>query len=266
MTAYTRTDQQLHVLCQLIAKANRNYVPAKEDDSHTNLYFDNLGNRITGRWIDSKEGAILMCLNLKEQVFEFINQSATVIDSVSIINRSITDIEVQIESILPSLGFDPSGFRTDLHFEIPRYHFAEHPMEPFDQNGLQSWIKYRAMANTVCWQLMGYAQVIMEIRIWPHHFDTGIYFRAKKDLGIGFGLAMEDEMAGAPYFYLTAYPDDGEIQYANLPEAAGWRWQISDQWKGAILPLSVLENQSIIETNNLLNNYITTVYKWIVAQ
>ncbi|MFT5886141.1 MAG: hypothetical protein ACI9IP_002605 [Arcticibacterium sp.] len=42
MTGYTQTDQQLHWLSQIIAKANRTYVPAEEDDSHTNLYFNAL--------------------------------------------------------------------------------------------------------------------------------------------------------------------------------------------------------------------------------
>ncbi len=52
MQAYIKTDRQLHWLSQVIAKINRTYVPKKNDDSHTNLYFDNLGKRITGRWID----------------------------------------------------------------------------------------------------------------------------------------------------------------------------------------------------------------------
>ena len=50
MEGYTYADQKLHFLTQVIAKANRSYVPTKPDDSHTNLYFDTLDNRIVGRW------------------------------------------------------------------------------------------------------------------------------------------------------------------------------------------------------------------------
>ncbi|MFT6215316.1 MAG: hypothetical protein ACJAS3_001715 [Roseivirga sp.] len=49
MNSYTQTDQQLHWLCQILAKTNRTYAPKKEDDSHTHLYFDSLDHRIYGR-------------------------------------------------------------------------------------------------------------------------------------------------------------------------------------------------------------------------
>ena len=42
MHAYIKTDQLLHRLSQLIAKMNRQFVAKKEDDSHTNFYFDPL--------------------------------------------------------------------------------------------------------------------------------------------------------------------------------------------------------------------------------
>jgi len=46
MQEYIKVDQYLHQLVQVIAKANRTFVQEKEDDSHTNLYFDSLGEKI----------------------------------------------------------------------------------------------------------------------------------------------------------------------------------------------------------------------------
>lgn len=47
---YNKTDHQVHLLSQIIAKFNRTYVAEKEDDSHTNLDFDPLGHRLYGRF------------------------------------------------------------------------------------------------------------------------------------------------------------------------------------------------------------------------
>ena len=46
MKTYNKVDQQLHLLCQVIGKANRTFVPDKADESHTNLHFDPWGNKI----------------------------------------------------------------------------------------------------------------------------------------------------------------------------------------------------------------------------
>ena len=67
MQRYPKVDQQIHLLSQLIAKANRTFVPKSEDDSHTNLFFDPLGNRITGRWVKAGKNKVIFALNLGRQ-------------------------------------------------------------------------------------------------------------------------------------------------------------------------------------------------------
>jgi hypothetical protein len=50
-----------------VAKANRTFLPKKEDDSHTNLSFDTLGRRIAGRCIEAANREILFTLNFANQ-------------------------------------------------------------------------------------------------------------------------------------------------------------------------------------------------------
>ncbi len=47
MQEYNNSDRQIHWLSQVMAKANRAYVPEQKDDSHTNLYFDAPEKRIS---------------------------------------------------------------------------------------------------------------------------------------------------------------------------------------------------------------------------
>ncbi|MBE9517207.1 MAG: hypothetical protein IMY68_01520, partial [Bacteroidetes bacterium] len=83
MKEYTKVDQHLHLLCQVIGKANRTFVPEKTDESHTNLYFDSWGNKILGRWIQSGSGTILVALDLNTLQFEVLNSSRKQILTVS---------------------------------------------------------------------------------------------------------------------------------------------------------------------------------------
>jgi hypothetical protein len=266
MHSYTQSDQQLHWLCQIIAKANRTYVPKKADDSHTNLYFDPLGNRIVGRWIKTIGGNVLFTLNLDKQTFDILDHTHKIVASVPSISFDISEIERKIEGLLPNFGLNPKGFSANLHFEIPRYEFAKEPMQRIDPQSLNKWKHYRQIANEACILLLGHAQVWEEIRIWPHHFDTGIHAIVKKGLGLGFGLAMEDTLAEIPYFYMSGYPDQGSIHFDNLPEGKEWIWKSGESWNGAFLPLNQLEDKKVEEQMDILRNYILKVYKWFIGQ
>ena len=266
MKTYIEVDQHLHLICQIIAKANRTYVPKKADDSHTNLYYDSLGNRITGRWIKTSKEKIMLTLNLESQKIEIISKSGRILESFHTISMHMDAIENQIESKLPTLGLDPKGFKENLHFEIPDYSFSSEPVEQLSKEGLSLWKEYRSLANHSCLRLLGHAQFSEEIRIWPHHFDTGIYFKANNDLGVGFGLAVKDSMVGAPYFYMSAYPEGRQIDYDNVSKSGIWKWEIGEDWKGAILELNKLTELSGIDKKNAVDEYLTSAYSWYISQ
>lgn len=266
MKEYTNTDQHLHLLCQVITKVNRTFVPKKEDDSHTNLYFDSLGNRITGRWIETKEGKLLFTLNLKSLNIEVVNTAQTVLISVPSIGNKIDEIEKKIELQLPNLGLNANGFKDKLHYKIPEYSFLTEPVSAINFEALDNWKQFRQLANEGCNLLLGYTQVQEEIRLWPHHFDTGIYILINPNLGLGFGLAMEDELVGAPYFYMSGYPIKGKVNYDNLPKGTDWKWKISEHWKGAVLSLKNLEGKTKEEQKTQLRNFLTKTYQWYAEQ
>ncbi len=50
--------------------SNLTFVTAKEDDSHTSLFFDAMGSRIFGRWIDTPEGNRILSCRLPVRRFE----------------------------------------------------------------------------------------------------------------------------------------------------------------------------------------------------
>ena len=64
---------------------------------------------------------------------------------------------------------------------------------------LDEWMEWRTLGNEACKKILKILNVEGNIRIWPHHFDTGIYVAANLNLNIGFGFAMEDELVNAGF-------------------------------------------------------------------
>jgi hypothetical protein len=266
MQAYNKTDQELHLLCQTIAKANRTYVPPKPDDSHTNLYFNALNSRIEGRWINNSLENLLLTLNLELQQFEWLNETKECLQSVTIIGRTVADIENELAGKLEVLNLKPQGFTDELHFEIPNYPFAPDPFVAIGHADMKEWQSYRNLANELSAKVLAALKLESEIRIWPHHFDTGIYVQLENNIGLGFGLAMEDSMAGAPYFYMSGYPEYGSLVYNNLPELTSGRWETGENWQGAILPLKNLSNDSYEGNKNAIDGYLSKSIEWYSSQ
>ncbi len=256
---YHQIDQHIHQLCQIIAKVNRTYVPKEADDSHTNLYFDPIRHRIFGRWVDTAAGRIILALCLDQSMFQWLDESLRVINTHDIAARNQQQLELAAEQTLKNLGLDTTGFREKLHFKIPDYPFVGQPYKPFVREDQKEWEHYRGMANLGCYQLIGHFQADGEVRIWPHHFDTGTYVELDHKLGLGFGLAMKDEMAGDAYFYFSGYGLGGnEVNYQNLPQLSAGRWIINEGWKGAILPIS-----EITEYDQQVEGFIRQLGDWI---
>jgi len=266
MQEYIKADRLLHWLSQEITKVIRACLPQKNDDSHTNLAFDELGNRIAGQWINTKQGKLLLSLNLSPLQYVWIDASHVVLKTISIKERNISDIRSEIAESLAGFGLDADQYKKKLHYEIPAYDFIEKPIKSPSDVGVASWTHYRALANTTCMLLTDYLQTSAEIRIWPHHFDTGIYLVPNDRTGIGFGLAMEDAMVGTPYFYISGYPVDGTLNYSNLPHLEYGKWHTSQNWKGGILSLQELNSFDDKQRLPVLKLFLKQTLHWYLHQ
>lgn len=259
MKAYNHIDQHIHQLSQIISKANRSFVPKQADDSHTNLYFDSISHRVYGRWINSEKGEIILALNLQSFSFEWLNDDFKVIQTHTIQDKKSPEIEQSIADALPEIGLEEKDFRDELHFEITRYSFLNEPFSNFKAEELMQWEHYRTMANQACFALLGLLQSAGEIRIWPHHFDTGTYVEVNKKISIGFGLAMKDSMVENPYFYYSGNSLDGHvIDYNNVSDLTFGQWVINEHWKGAVLPLPDLIN----DASKAISVFIKEIGRW----
>lgn len=264
MQEYNKSDRQIHWLSQVLAKANRAYVPEQKDDSHTNLYFDALEKRILGRWIDGPGGKIILALNLQSRSFQWLDIKQNILHEVSVLNKSMEQLEKSVSDYPAGLNMKTDTFFQALHFEIPDYKIEILNKEDISEDGKLSWIYFRDLANRASLDMLGYLQLESEIRIWPHHFDTGVYAQVTEGLGLGFGLAMEDSMIGRPYFYMSGYNSESPISYQNLNRLSVGRWETGEHWNGAVLALNSISATSNEEAIKTIQAFIKETASWFI--
>ncbi len=266
MQNYNKADQQLHLLAQFIAKTNRAFVPTKQDDSHTNMAFDSLSNRVVGRWIDSPKGSIMLSLNLLTLDFEWLDASYNVLQTTPSVCKTILEIQEELSKELQKLGLNSEAFLEKLHYEIPEYPFAKEVIQSIGLEGLNDWLYFRKLANDTCDIALKLVNKEDDIRIWPHHFDTGIYAIADNKVGIGFGLAMRDSMTNAPYFYISEYTSGKTIDYSDVPDLQFGRWEIGENWKGAVLLLSDIDKENEANAKSSIFKFLEETVGWYQKQ
>ena len=238
MQEYIKVDQRLHQLAQLLAKAGRTFVPKKDDDSHTSLSFDPMGQRIlTHPFGDNPRS---LGFDLSNQSFMWVGPNRWQIDLVKLAGQTIKELEDALAKILEESKFDSDDYREDLHFYIPDYKDLPTTFDPLDEQALGEWMYYRRLANQVGNALLAYLQTSGAVRIWPHHFDTGVYTMVGGWINIGYGFAPADGIVNTPYFYLSGHPNHGAIDYSKADQLSAGQWKTDGEWKGAVLPISDL--------------------------
>lgn len=259
MQEYNSTDQLLHSLSQFIAKMNRQFLDKKEDDSHINLYFDPLQGALLSHWLKTDIGSILFRLNLVDWSFEFLDSNFKLLHRIDLQLTKFSDLEAYITYGLELIGLDKKGYSDPMHFEIPDYRHDDDALKKTNPFQIEEWMTYRSLANTACYQILGSMQSKGEVRIWPHHFDTGIYLKLSDQVMLGFGLAMHDDNSKNPYFYASAYNPQGDSLSVDPQEnvlAAG-KWINTEGFKAAILDLKEVKyNQE-----DLLQSYLRSFLK-----
>ena len=95
-----------------------------------------------------------------------------------------------------------------------------------------------------------------DIRVWPHHFDTGLIATSKSgELTFSIGLAIPDEICDDHYFYVSSYQGEDAVETSFFPELKQGEW-ISKNFKGAILcEDALLENDVVSFFENSIQTF-----------
>ncbi len=241
--AYLLNEQLLHTLSQFIARVGKAYIPPKPDDSHTNLAWEPETGCISGHPIPAPLGNFTLAIELKTFSVLLRNADNQAICRVKAAGMRDDQLLEVIRNWMQETGLDGQLLEYPLHFSIPVYGpGVNFPYPSSDKDSLETWAKMRTLANEALFLLNDAFSLETPIRIWPHHFDTGVYYQLNKDdsgktnRSIGAGLAIADDLLDEPYFYMYGWKESGSLPYDEKPNLTYGYWLVQDKWKGALLP------------------------------
>lgn len=236
-------EAHIHHVAQFLAMFGSNYVQNEPDDSHTNLAFEFHSSSIYSR--GQYEMSIRVVLQLLE--WKIIIEAESGIHALKLANKTKDSIYKWLKIKLLEVGLNSELLKYISHYKIPSHPFdkGDHLPKP-DQDTLNIWLIMRSNANLLLSELNTMVGVHSEIRIWPHHFDTGVYYPLTADTAIGAGWAIADSICNNPYFYIYGWNKNRKLNYSAIPKLKAGHWVVTKEWQGAIIEsvdLSQEENQ-----------------------
>ena len=226
---------QLHHAAQLATAFGISYLPARPDDSHTNL-----------EWIETV-GALASnvggspAVRIAMRPFSFamlvLDAGANVVATYPLDGRTVDDAAGWIRRQLADRGLDSARYTLKRHYEIPSHAvdtgaaFRGTTPDLFEQ--LAAWYSLGADALG---RFASSAPQASAVRCWPHHFDIATLLEVAPGKTIGLGMEPGDAYWAEPYFYASPYPSL-EAQAARPDLGGNGIWNTRD-WIGPVLPSS----------------------------
>jgi len=225
-------DKMVHLAAQYLATASKSFLEPVADDSHTNLGFSLDDGAIYSRVLDGEKG--YLCLSYRTFSLEWFTSGDPEI--LPLDGKTHGEIVQWLQKVTTK-AIDDGKYTYDLHYDLPYDPITDDfTFELKSKLQLEELTHYRILIQLVLENFLKVEQLQSEIRIWPHHFDTGA-FSTLEDLpgiAIGLGLATPDSLCDNPYFYIGAYRGHEGIVVADYPELTLGSWG-HNGFTGAIL-------------------------------
>lgn len=233
------TDKTLHSLAQLIALTSMQWLPPRPDDSQTNILWNADRQRLEGQPFGHNGQLVQLVIDTEPFALHFVDDRGLVIASFWSDHHTPDEAMAWWTGLMQTWGLTsvrPLNYQLDTE-PVARQRVYEQPA------GLSAWARWRTVANVALQNLNDWSGQSSDVRIWPHHFDTGVYYSLPDASGheraaIWAGYAIADALCPEPYFYLSGYEGGQTLPFADAPALPAGDWRNTPDWKGALLPIS----------------------------
>ncbi|GAB5400406.1 MAG: hypothetical protein Aureis2KO_19910 [Aureisphaera sp.] len=234
-------EQIMHRAAQYLATAAISFLEKKEDDSHTNLGWNEAISRMETRPLTGNGDQL--SLNYKSFALEWI-RNEEVLNKLSLQGKTHGDIVAWISDVSKNVGMD-KAYSHSLHYDLPYEKLNDGFIyNLYHSEKINELIENRNKVHGALSEVLRMNNLTSEIRIWPHHFDSGAFAMVNDTLGIGLGMAMPDTMIDDFYLYVSGYHGHDFVDTsAFAPLKIGKVY--SDGWKGIALPVKGLNRDDM---------------------
>jgi len=222
----------MYLAAQYLAAAGISFLEKKADDSHTNLAFVTGNASLNSRPLN-KEGDIL---SLDYEHFTLKWNGKTANKGIKLDGSTHRQILNWIKDQAGKTSLE-QPYNYKFHYDLP-YNIEEYfTFKLLNANRLNELTQLRILGQLALEKFLDAENLKSEIRVWPHHFDTGIYAidLQNNSIAIGAGMAIPDTVLDEHYFYLSVYKDHKAIPTENLAPLSIGKWH-NEGFVGAVLP------------------------------
>ena len=240
---------QNHKAAQLVSKAARTNLPARDDDSHSNFEWHAQDGAFFTETLGTDGNRFDIGLRLLDLTLLVRTQHGE--QTLSLDGQTDKAAGEWRDQLLADAGLKQASNIT-LPYDLPADVASIDQYELNDKTqGMQGISMWFGFASSLLQALeKQHAELVpgpSPVRCWPHHFDIATYVSlesgdAETAKGIGVGFSPGDDSYDQPYFYVNPWP---HLDKAKLPPApAPGHWH-TDGFVGLIATA-----EEILSTSN----------------
>ena len=237
---------QIHRGVQFIAMTAKHYIKNQPDDSHTNLRWLPKEEVLAGNWIRERKGNFRFAMRSKDLTLIAFNANMEMTSAFALDGKTNEEALTWTKAQLKAFGKDDSKMKMDIHYDIPAHPTDNGASYSFiHPESFQEITNYRANSNDVLEYFAQKFKTASTVRTWPHHFDMGTYipmvFNSKGEAikSFSLGVAIADAVVDEPYFYITQWSANKDIDYSKAKALSKGEW-LSETLGGAVLRASTV--------------------------
>lgn len=244
---------QFHLAIQYLAMAGKSFLEPKEDDSHTNVGFVTKDHTLRTRSLDHNSTYLAFSFD------EFSLQWCTTETKISLPLESKTHNNILgwISKMAAAYKFE-KPYNYDLHYDLPYDLSNGFRFKLPSSKELNQLLQLRILAQETLETFLKSENLESEIRIWPHHLDTGAFVVLNDESGksIGMGMAIPDSLIDDHYFYLSGYKGHNSLNTSNFSKLTHGEWK-NNGFKGAVLHTSnTTQKQAVQFLDDAFHQYL----------
>ncbi|MFN8572930.1 MAG: hypothetical protein U0132_12855 [Gemmatimonadaceae bacterium] len=229
---------QVHHAAQLVVAAGISYLPAKPDDSHTNLEWLPAVGALAGNVLSPASG-FRFGLRVADLSLLALGRGDQIIDALELSGHDLSAGDLWMRDALGQAGFEPGRLTQKKHYAIPAHPVAGGAAFDAPRAHLAELSRYFHDAWVLTTRVASERPEASVPRCWPHHFDLATLLTLPSGSDgsrrtIGVGISAGDGYYAEPYVYIGPYPYPPAAKLGALPFG---HWH-TDEWTGAVLTAS----------------------------
>lgn len=236
----------LHRAAQFPAIMGNSLLPTADDDSQSSLEWVPELKSLVGAQIELAT-TFRMGLNYEKFELHAYSETFSPISILPLTGQTRSQVMGYLKQLTQKLGGNPDKIEPISHYQLPG-HEVDHKgvFQVTDPEHNREMVRYRTNIRHILEALKPYFSKTSDIRVWPHHFDTGMLIEVGPEKRIGVGMAIPDEFSPEPYFYINHQAENIDPDYSDLSPLPG-----GGQWTEGKPPLAFLRMSQILKRDDV---------------